>query len=130
VEYGAHCREHTRLRPDGQQNDYVTLPTEEREQGSLEGVPKVYRHGRCGGCTVMPEEIIRPYLKNPFTYMADRSFCTSCGMHVPCRELVWVETGENMQDYNNRLRTTYLESHPRRMVRMMAPLFRLIKLRN
>src|SRR5690242_16437800 len=73
--YDAHCREHTRLRPDGQQNEYVTLPPEDRYQGSLEGVPRVYQHWRCGQRTGMPEEIIRTYLKNPFTYLVDRSYC-------------------------------------------------------
>ncbi len=124
-EFGAHCAEHQRLRPDGQHNEYVTLPPEEREQGDLEGVPRVYRHWRCGRCTGMPEEIIRTYLKNPFTYMADRSFCTGCGRHVPCRELVWVETGENMQDYNNRLRADYRERNPKPATRTLSDLLML-----
>jgi hypothetical protein len=113
-EFGAHCAEHQQLRPDGQQNEYVTLPPEEREQGDLEGVPQVYRHWRCGRCTGMPEEIIRTYLKNPFT-----------GQHVPCRELVWVETGENMQDYNNRLRAAYRERNPNPAARFLLRLLML-----
>lgn len=124
LEFSAHCEEHRRLRPDGQQNEYMTLPPEEREPGPLDGVPRVYRHWRCGRCTGMPEEIIRTYLKNPFTYMADRSFCTGCGTHVPCRELVWVETGENMQEYNDRLRAAHPELHPNAFIRLLAPLLR------
>lgn len=103
----AHIQEHLRLRLDGQQNEYVTLPPEKWYQGTIEDAPKVYRHLRCGGCTGMPVEIIRTYLKDPFAY-SDFTYCSGCREHVPCRELVWVETGENMQTYNNRLRANYL----------------------
>lgn len=102
-QHKVHLSEHSRLRPDGQQNEYVTLPPEKRYQGLIDEVPKVYRHLRCGCCTGMPEEIIRTYLRDPFAY-ADRTYCSGCHKHVPCRELVWIETGENMQSYNNRLR--------------------------
>jgi hypothetical protein len=73
----------------------------------------------------MPEEIIRTYLKDPFTYMADRSFCTGCGQHVPCRELVWVETGEHMQDYNDRLRADYRERDRDPAARILSRLLML-----
>lgn len=106
-EHKAHIQEHLRLRPDGQQNEYVTLPPEEWYQGTIEEAPKVYRHLRCGCCTGMPVEIIRTYLKDPFAY-SDFTYCSGCQTHVPCREFVWVETGENMQAYNNRLRRNYL----------------------
>jgi hypothetical protein len=103
-EFAAHCAAHLALRPDGQQNEYMTLPPEERYQASIETTPKIYFHSVCGSHTKMPEEIIRTYLKNPFAY-SDQTYCTGCHAHVPCRELVWVETGENMQAYNDRLRT-------------------------
>ncbi|WP_334888432.1 hypothetical protein [Nostoc sp.] len=35
------------------------------------------------------------------------SFCTGCETHVPCLELVWKQTGENMQVYNDRLRVEF-----------------------
>jgi hypothetical protein len=124
----AHRFEHTRLRPDGQLREYVTLRPEDRYQGSLEGVPRVYLHRRCGQRTVMPEEITRTYLENPYTYMADRSYCVGCRKHVRCRELAWVETGENMQDYNDRLRASRPEMRPPLPIRMLALIFRLIPL--
>jgi hypothetical protein len=102
--YPAHEAEHRKLRPDGQQTEYATLAPEDRKEGSLEGVPTVYRHVRCGVATGMPEEIVRSYLKNPFLYSADATFCCGCGTHVPNRECVWVETGENLQTYMDRLR--------------------------
>jgi hypothetical protein len=52
----------------------------------------------------MPEEIIRSYLMNPYLSSADTTFCTGCGKHVPCRELRWLETGEDLQTYTDRLR--------------------------
>lgn len=125
-QYETHRREHLKLRPDGQQNEYITLPPEQREQGLLEGVPSVYRHERCNSCTVMPEEIIRTYLKNPYTYMADRSFCCGCHKHVPCRELVWVETGENMQKYNDCLRASRPDLAPPLPAKIVLRILRLI----
>jgi hypothetical protein len=110
--YSAHEAEHRRLRPDGQQDKYVTLPPEGRFEGSLDGVPSVYRHEKCGRATGMPEEIIRSYLMNPYLYLADRTFCTGCGKHVPCRELRWLETGEDLQTYNDRLRAAKPEMKP------------------
>ncbi|NEU76766.1 hypothetical protein PI95_030720 [Hassallia byssoidea VB512170] len=106
-DYLRHHQEHLKLRPDGQQNEYVTLPPKEREQASLEGIPCIYYHAKCDSYTRMPEEIIRSYLKNPYLYSADMSFCTGCKTHVPCLELVWTETGENMQLYNDRLRAEF-----------------------
>ncbi len=110
--YAKHEAEHTKLQPDGQQAEYVTLPSEERFDESLEGVPQVYRHNKCGTCTGMPEEIIRSYLKNPYLYLADRTFCCGCGKHVPWRECIWVDTGEDLQSYTDKLRVEKPELRP------------------
>lgn len=99
-----HYARHAKRRSDGQQTDYVTVPPTERYRGSLKGVPRTYVHEACGAGTGMPEEIIRSYLANPFLYSADATFCTGCGDHVPMRECVWVETGEDLQTYTDRLR--------------------------
>jgi hypothetical protein len=99
-----HEETHRRLRPDGQQEEYATLPPEDVEEISLDGVPKVYRHRKCGVMTRMPDEIIRSYLKDPFLYSADATFCCGCGAHVPWRECVWTETGEDLQTYTDKLR--------------------------
>lgn len=119
-DYDAHVAEHMKLRPDGQQSEYVTLPPEEREQGDLEGIPQVYVHKKCGAGTGMPEEIIRTYLKNPYTYLADKTFCTGCGSHVPMRECVWTETGEDLQTYTDRLRAQKPECRPGILMRMLV----------
>ena len=113
AEYAAHEAEHLKARPDGQQTDYVTLPDEERDQGSLDGVPTVYVHRKCGAATGMPEEIVRSYLQNPYLYMADATFCTGCGKHVPFRQCEWMETGENLREYMDELRAAKPEMKPK-----------------
>jgi hypothetical protein len=101
--YRIHEAQHTKLRPDGQHTDYATLPAEERQQGDLSGVPRVYVHVPCGVATGMPEEIIRSYVKDPFMH-SDRTFCCGCHTHVPLRECVWTETGQDLQSYKDELR--------------------------
>ncbi len=108
----SHIEEHRQLLPDGQQKDYVTLPPEERYDNELKGVPVVYEHSTCGVATCMPDEIVRSYLKNPYLYLADTTFCAGCGKQVPNRECKWEETGENVQTYFDRLRAAKPECRP------------------
>jgi hypothetical protein len=68
----------------------------------------------------MPDEIVRSYLKNPYMYMADATFCCGCGKHVPFRECKWEETGENLQDYMDELRAANPEMRPGPLMRLMA----------
>jgi hypothetical protein len=123
--YAAHEAEHMKTRPDGQQSEYVTLPPEEREQGDLTGVPTVYVHLKCGAATGMPEEIVRSYLQNPWLYLADRTFCTGCGVHVPFRECKWVDTGEDLQTYTDRLRDAKPELRPGLLKRMLIGVLKI-----
>ncbi len=122
-EFSAHVREHEQLREDGQQNDYVTLPPEERSTQSLTDVPQVYVHTKCGTATGMPEEIIQSYLQNPYLYLADSTHCTGCERQVPNRECEWTETGENLQDYTDRLRREKPEFRPGIFTRLLAFVF-------
>ena len=124
AEYPVHEAKHLEIQPDGQQAEYATLPPEEREEGSLEGVPTVYVHRACGAGTGMPEEIVRSYLVNPWLYLADATFCTGCGRHVPFAECEWTETGENLQTYMNQLRAQKPEMRPGLLKRA---LFALLK---
>jgi hypothetical protein len=112
-DFPAHEAKHRKRRADGQQTDYATLPEEEREDGDLTGVPTVYVHLKCGAGTRMPEEIVRSYLKNPYLYSSDSTFCTGCGDHVPDAECEWVDTGENLQAYMDRLRAAKPEMKPK-----------------
>src|ERR1700754_103130 len=98
-EMAAHEAAHRELQEDGQQADYVTLPEDEREQGDLDGEPTVYIHRVCGEATEMPDDIVRSYLVNPYLYLADATFCCGCGKHVPLRECVWMDTGEDLQTH-------------------------------
>jgi hypothetical protein len=124
-EYSSHIEKHLKRRADGQQTDYVTLPEEEREEGSLKGVPQVYVHEKCGAATGMPEDIIRSYLKNPYLYLADRTFCTGCGKHVPLSQCQWVETGEDLQTYTDRLRAAKPEMRPGLLKRALVGILKL-----
>ncbi|MFK8112029.1 MAG: HesB/IscA family protein [Rubripirellula sp.] len=99
-----HQRKHAKRLPDGQQRDHVTEPPDQRFQGSLDGVPKHYRHAKCQRVTGMPEEIIRSYLANPSLYN-DHTFCVGCGDYIHMSELDWVETGQNLLDYMDELRS-------------------------
>lgn len=125
ADYPAHEAEHLQLRPDGQQSEYATLPPEEREEGDLADVPTVYVHVKCGAATGMPDEIVRSYLKNPYLYLADATFCTGCGRHVPFRECEWTETGEDLQTYMNRLRAAKPELRPGILKRMLIGFVKL-----
>jgi len=100
--YRQHIRTHDGTLPDGQNTLYSTLPPEERYQGSLTNIPTIYWHPGCDGQTVMPEDIIRSYLTNPWFY-SQRSFCSGCRQHVSTRNLYWVNTKESLYDYNKRL---------------------------
>ena len=125
--YPAHEAEHRKPRPDGQQCEYATLPPEERETGDLSSVPTVYVHVKCGAATGMPEEIVRTYLKNPYMYLADATFCTGCGTHVPFRDCKWTETGEDLQTYMDRLRAEKPELRPGILRRMLIGIVKLLR---
>lgn len=103
-EFARHVADHETLRDDGQQTDHVTLPPEERAEGDLSDVPRVYHHARCGVQTVMPEEIVRSYLVNPFLYNGG-TFCCGCNGYVTMAEVRWVETGQRLSDYFDDLQT-------------------------
>ncbi|MEZ6094874.1 MAG: magnesium transporter [Pirellulaceae bacterium] len=110
----AHRRQHLGTAADGQNNAYMTLPPEERYDGELDGVPQSYVHSKCGVETVMPEEIIRTYLVDPFFY-ANRSFCTGCHKHVRNSELTWRETKQNVNEYFKQLKEKYPHSDRKKL---------------
>jgi hypothetical protein len=108
--YPWHRQQHTRPLKDGQMTDHVTVHPEGRYQGSLKKVPRVYLHRRCRGQTVMPEEIVRSYLVNPFLYN-DYTFCCGCNDYIHHDELVWVETGQRLGEYFDELKEEYIEEY-------------------
>lgn len=108
----AHIKNHQSLLVDGQQRDYVTLPPNERVDRELTDVPFVYIHTDCGVATVMPDEIVRSYLQNPYLYASDATFCAGCGKHVPFADCIWTETKQNLQEYFDALRAEKPECRP------------------
>lgn len=120
-----HHEEHVRLQDDGQHTDYPTLEPEFRaSEEELKDAPKWYIHTKCKGepdaMTGMPDDIIQTYLVNPWFYLADRTYCCGCEKHVPLRECVWSETGEDLQTYTNRLRAARPETKPSIWIRLLA----------
>jgi LSD1 subclass zinc finger protein len=125
AEYAQHVDLHIRPQADGQRTDYATLPPDQRE-GNWEEAPRWYRHSRCGHVTGMPEEIIQTYLQDPWFYLSDKTFCTGCGRHVRQGECVWVETGENLQTYTDRLRAAKPQFRPGALRRLMAAIINAV----
>jgi hypothetical protein len=124
-QYSPHVARHLQIRADGQQQEYMTLPPEQRFQGDLAGVPRAYRHEQCGGETSMPEEIIRTYLQDPWFY-DPYTFCSGCGRHVHQRQLQWVENGQRLDHYFEELQAANPDRRPgiftRRLPAWVAPL--------
>jgi hypothetical protein len=110
--FEAHIKSHTRIRPDGQLTTYKTLKPEGRELGDISDVPQTYYHIRCGVGTIMPEEIVRSYLVNPYLY-SNVTYCGGCQEHVPYTECYWEETKENLQAYFDGLRALKPELKPK-----------------
>ena len=106
-----HVRKHTKLLRDGQMTNHVTARPDDRYQGSLDGVPQVYRHAKCHQITGMPEKIVRSYLVNPMLY-SDETFCTGCHTYVPHCEVAWVDTGQTLAEYFEQLRQEFRRARP------------------
>ena len=98
---------HTRRKRDGEQRSHVTLPASERYPLPIDNEPVQYCHvgtpkkPGCGGCTLMPEEVQRSYLVMPEKYGS--TFCAGCREYRSLSEFEWVETGENLQAYMERI---------------------------
>lgn len=108
--YASHKEEHTKLLPDGQMTDHITVPPERRYQRTLNKVPETYFHSLCKVSTRMPEEIIRSYLVNPFLYN-EYTFCCGCNDYILQQELYWCETGQCLMDYFQELQDEYIRVH-------------------
>ena len=108
--WDSHLDSHTRILPDGQMKDHITVRPEERFQGNIAKEPQWYVHPRCGGVTGMPEEIIRSYIADPFLYN-ESSFCTGCGTYVPTSELFWQETNESLHAASCRRKAEFIKQN-------------------
>lgn len=79
------------------------LSHEDRFAGPLDGVPRIYRHAKCGVETEMPEEIIRSYLADPWMYN-DWVWCCGCEDNIRQQDLTWTDSGEALNSYFGRLK--------------------------
>lgn len=82
--------EHRKLKPNGQQQDYVVLAEEERAKGFVRPVRRTYVHQKCGVATTMGQTLAETYARQPDFYSG--TFCVGCGKHFPVGaegEFVW-----------------------------------------
>lgn len=84
-------RSHTKLKPNGQQEDYVILTSEERAKGFVRPVRRTYVHQKCGTTTTMSQSIAETYARKPDFYSG--TFCVACGTHFtlgqPDGDFLW-----------------------------------------
>lgn len=71
--------DHLKLKPNGQQEEYVVLTAEERAKGFVRPVRRTYRHLKCGESTTMSHSIAETYARDPKFYGG--TFCCGCGKH-------------------------------------------------
>lgn len=94
---GTPIGEHTAVKPNGQQVDYVVLTAEERAKGFVEPVRRSYVHEKCGTTTTMGRELAETYARCPDFYSG--TFCVACGGHFPVGasgEFVWAGTSQKV----------------------------------
>lgn len=69
--------------------------------------PREYVHHTCGYTTIMPDEVIQAYLADPYTF-DNTTFCANCKRQVPDTECTWVESGEQLRSYMERLQRQHV----------------------
>lgn len=83
---------HTELKANGQQKDYVVLCDAERAKGFVRPYRDAYRHLKCGKITTMSRAIAETYARDQQFYTG--TYCTTCCGHFPIGEdgeFVWYE---------------------------------------
>jgi hypothetical protein len=73
-----------KIRPDGQQENYLVLSEEERAKGFVRPVRAKYVHLACGTVTTMGSALAETYARDPSFYGG--TFCCHCGRHFPLRD--------------------------------------------
>lgn len=89
--------EHTKLKANGEQQDYVVLAESEREKGFVRPVRRKYKHLVCGSVTTMGRAPAETYARDPNFY--SDTFCCACRSHFPVGEngeFVWDGTNERV----------------------------------
>jgi hypothetical protein len=79
----------TTIKSNGQQEDYLVLPT---KKDFIRPVRTIYKHLVCNTNTSMPQAIAETYAQDPTFYSG--TFCVACGGHFPIAEegeFVWLD---------------------------------------
>jgi hypothetical protein len=87
-------RSHTKLRPNGLQQDYVVLTPEERAKGYKKPVRRSYLHLLCRTVTTMHSALAETYARDPYFYSG--TFCSTCQKHYDLEQFTWEPDGEPM----------------------------------
>ena len=83
--------------PDGMQDAYLVLTSEERARGFVRPVRRNYMHLTCGVVTTMGLAIAETFARSPGFYGG--TYCTYCRGHFPVGEdgeFVWDGTNEKV----------------------------------
>jgi len=89
-----------KIKPDGQQEDYLVLSEEERTKGFVRPVRRRYKHVACGCVTTMGQAIAETYARDPHFYGG--TFCCNRARHFPLvdgdgnRAFVWEPDGSGV----------------------------------
>lgn len=75
--------------PVPQQDVYLVLSDEERQEGFVRPYRDTYKHLTCGNTTTMGRAIAETYARDPKFYGG--TYCVHCGMHRPLSEFVWLD---------------------------------------
>jgi hypothetical protein len=78
------------------------MAARERQPGPADHLSRRYRHLKCNGVTVVSGDDY-VLLECPFRPLGGGTFCTTCKTFVPLKSVVWDDTGENIEEYRNRL---------------------------
>ena len=74
----------------------------ERQPGPADHLSRAYRHLQCNGVTVVSGDDY-VMLECPFRPIGGGTYCVTCKKFVPLKSVVWEDTGENVEEYRNRL---------------------------
>src|SRR5262249_3508950 len=77
-------------------------PAPPKGRGPLECLSRRYRHLACNAVTIgSGDDLV--LLECPFRPLGGGTFCVRCKTFVPLSSVVWEDTGENIEEYRDRL---------------------------
>src|SRR5262245_4007131 len=78
------------------------MASREEPPGPADHLSRKYRHLKCNGVTLVSGDHY-VLLECPFRPLGGGTYCASCKEFVPLKSVEWEDTGENIEEYRNRL---------------------------